>query len=103
MPPVTLVGAPFAQRVAASLMHTAGLDDLICDDVEQYVQTVVALAQDAPRRATLRERLIAQRDTNPLFDGQRFARDIEALFARMWERAAAGLPPEHLSAAPATR
>lgn len=100
VPPVTLIGAPFAQRVAASLMHTASLDDLICHDVEQYVQTVVALAHDAPRREALRERLIAQRDTNPLFDGRRFARDIEALFARMWARAAAGLPPEHLPAAP---
>ena len=99
VPPVTLIGAPFAQRVASSLMHTAGLDALICHDVEQYVQTAVALAQDAPRRWALRERLVAQRDTNPLFDGQRFARDIEALFARMWARAVAGLPPDHLPAA----
>jgi hypothetical protein len=32
-------------------------------------------------------------------NGERFARDIEALYDRMWERAVAGLPPEHLSAA----
>lgn len=99
VPPVTLIGAPFAQRVAASLMHTAGLGDLVCRDADHYVQTAAALANDGPRRAALRERLIAQRDTNPLFDGQRFARDIEALFARMWERAAVGLPPDHLPAA----
>jgi hypothetical protein len=28
----------------------------------------------------------------------RFARDIEALYERMWARAVAGLPPEHLPA-----
>jgi predicted O-linked N-acetylglucosamine transferase (SPINDLY family) len=33
-----------------------------------------------------------------LFDGAGFARDIEALYRRMWARAAAGLPPEHLAA-----
>ena len=36
----------------------------------------------------------------PLFDGARFARDIEALYERMWARAVAGLPPEHLAAQP---
>ncbi|MFO1216869.1 MAG: hypothetical protein U1E89_00645 [Burkholderiaceae bacterium] len=100
VPPVTLVGAPFAQRVAASLMHTAGVPDLVCSDVDGYVNTVVALAHDAARRAALRAQLIGQRDTNPLFDGRRFARDIEALFRRMWDRAAAGLAPDHLPAMP---
>ncbi|MBL8318922.1 MAG: hypothetical protein JNJ42_10990 [Burkholderiaceae bacterium] len=98
VPPVTLVGAPFAQRVAASLMRTAGLDELVCADVNAYVDTAVALACDPARRAGLRERLQVQRDTNPLFDGHRFARDIEALFERMWARAVQGLPPEHLPA-----
>jgi predicted O-linked N-acetylglucosamine transferase (SPINDLY family) len=98
LPPVTLVGAPFAQRVAASLMHTAGLDELVCTDVDAYVDAAVALARDPARRGALRAQLLAQRDTNPLFDGRRFARDIEALFGRMWSRALAGLPPEHLPA-----
>jgi predicted O-linked N-acetylglucosamine transferase (SPINDLY family) len=105
VPPVTVVGAAFAQRVAASLLHCAGLDELICCDPEQYERVVVQLAGDRARRQDLRERLVAQRDTHPLFDGRRFARDIEALFARMWARATAGLPPDHLPAepGPATR
>jgi predicted O-linked N-acetylglucosamine transferase (SPINDLY family) len=100
LPPVTVVGKPFAQRVAASLMHTAGLGDLVCDDADAYVDTVVTLARDPARRDALRAQLLAQRDSNPLFDGRRFARDIEALFGRMWSRAVAGLPPEHLPAEP---
>jgi len=57
------------------------------------------LAASPQRRAALRARLVAQRAA-PLFDGVRFARDIEALYERMWARAVAGLPPEHPSAAP---
>ena len=98
MPVVTIKGATFAQRVAASVLHAVGLDELVCDDVPAYTQQVVTLAHDAPRRAALREHLHTQRAASPLFDGAAFARDIEALYRRMWVRAAAGLPPEHLPA-----
>jgi predicted O-linked N-acetylglucosamine transferase (SPINDLY family) len=98
VPPVTVIGETFAQRVAASLLHASGLPELVCRDVAQYEQTVQQLAADPPRRDALRARLLAQR-SHALFDGVRFARDIEALYERMWSRAVAGLPPEHLPAA----
>jgi predicted O-linked N-acetylglucosamine transferase (SPINDLY family) len=97
VPPVTQIGETFAQRVAASLLHASGLPELVCRDVAHYERTVLDLAADAARRAALRERLVAQRAA-PLFDGVRFARDIEALYGRMWARAVAGLLPEHLPA-----
>ena len=100
VPPVTLIGETFAQRVAASLLHASGLPELVCHDVAHYERTVLDLAAAPQRRAALRDRLVAQRAA-PLFDGVRFARDIEALYERMWARAAAGQPPEHLSAEPA--
>lgn len=99
VPVVTLTGDIFAQRVAASLLHTAGLPELICHDAQHYVDTVVSLATDPARRTALRQRIATARTDSPLFDGERFARDIEALYERMWARAAAGLPPEHLPAA----
>jgi predicted O-linked N-acetylglucosamine transferase (SPINDLY family) len=99
VPVVTLTGEIFAQRVAASLLHTLGVPQLICHAREQYVDAVVALAHDPAQRGVLRQQIEAQRMTSPLFDGERFARDIEALYERMWARAVAGLPPEHLPAA----
>jgi predicted O-linked N-acetylglucosamine transferase (SPINDLY family) len=98
VPVVTLLGPTFAQRVAASLIASAGQGEGVCHDVADYVDSVVALAADAPRRARLHERLLAARDTSPLFDGVRFARDIEALYGRMWQRACDGLAPGHLAA-----
>ena len=98
VPVVTVQGATFAQRVASSLLHAVGQGERVCDDVQGYARQAIALASDAPRRAVLREHLHAQRITSPLFDGAGFARDIEALYQRMWARAVAGLPPEHLPA-----
>jgi predicted O-linked N-acetylglucosamine transferase (SPINDLY family) len=98
LPPVTLIGDTFAQRVAASLLHASGLPELVCSDVAHYERTVLDLAAAPQRRAALRARLIGQRG-GPLFDGVRFARDIEALYERMWARAVSGQQPDHLPAA----
>ena len=100
VPPVTLIGETFAQRVAASLLHASGLPELVCRDVAHYEGTVLQLAAQPALRAALRARLVAQRAGHPLFDGVRFAGDIEALYERMWARAVAGLPAEHLAARP---
>jgi predicted O-linked N-acetylglucosamine transferase (SPINDLY family) len=99
VPVVSCIGETFAQRVAASLLHAVQLDELVCSDAAGYHAQVLALLADAPRRARLRAHLHAQRSTSPLFDGAGFACDIEALYQRMWARALAGLPPEHLAAA----
>ncbi|MBL0092991.1 MAG: glycosyltransferase [Piscinibacter sp.] len=98
VPVVTVIGQTFAQRVAASLLHQVGLDELVCGDEASYVDTVAALAQDSAKLAAVRDRLRKGCDAGPLFDGERFARDIEAMYERLWDRACEGLPPEHLPA-----
>jgi predicted O-linked N-acetylglucosamine transferase (SPINDLY family) len=98
VPIATILGQTFAQRVGASLAYATRQEALVCRDVEHYVQTVCQLGGDADQRARLHRNLLAQRSNNPLFNGARFARDIEALYQRMWDRATAGLPPDHLPA-----
>jgi predicted O-linked N-acetylglucosamine transferase (SPINDLY family) len=99
VPVVTWAGRTFASRVAASLVHAAGLPELACRDVAHYEETIIALAGDAPRRQAMRAHLVAARTGSPLFDSLRFARDIEALYERMMQRHAQGLAPDHLPAA----
>jgi predicted O-linked N-acetylglucosamine transferase (SPINDLY family) len=98
LPLVTFSGATFASRVAGSLLHAMGIQETVCDSVESYEATAMELAQDGEKRLAVRRRVEAARLTSPLFSGERIARDIEALYERMWERALAGLPPEHLPA-----
>jgi predicted O-linked N-acetylglucosamine transferase (SPINDLY family) len=96
---VTLSGRSFASRVAGSLLHAVGAPELVCADVAAYEALALALARDDERRRALRERLQAARRTAPLFSGAKIAPQLEALYERMWARALAGLPPEHLAAA----
>ncbi len=98
VPVVTYMGRTFASRVAGSLNRAVGLEALNCETLQAYEDTIVALASDAPARAALHQRLVAARDSSPLFDSLRFTRDIEALYERMMARHDAGMAPDHLLA-----
>lgn len=86
VPVVTLRGDGFASRVAESILTQAGLRSLVCHSVEAYVDRVCALVE-GPRLAI-----------EPWITAASFARDLEALYTRMWARAVAGLPPQALPA-----
>jgi predicted O-linked N-acetylglucosamine transferase (SPINDLY family) len=101
VPVVTYSGKTFASRVAGSLLHAVGVPETICGSVEAYEAKVMELATHESIRLDIRDRIERARQTSPLFSGERIARDIEALYERMWDRALAGIPPEHLPALPA--
>jgi protein O-GlcNAc transferase len=84
VPVVTLRGKRHAARVGASLLHAVGLDELIAEDADGYVDLAVALAEDTVRlkdlHASLRDRMRA----SPLMDEARFVRNLEQLYRHAW-------------------
>jgi len=94
LPLLTCRGDQFDGRVAASLLETMGLDELVTHDLEEYEAMARALARDAARLASLRARLAENRGASPLFDTDRFRKDIEAAYVRMMEISRAGRMPE---------
>ena len=98
VPVLTVPGETFAARVAASLLTACGLPEFACATPDDYVARAIALANDPSPLRRAREHLVARRHQLPLFDGARFTRDFEALLQRMWDRHAAGLAPDHLTA-----
>ncbi len=98
VPMVTLMGESFASRVAGSLLHAVGLGELACTHVEQYEATAIDLLNNPQRLQAARRHLDEGRMSFPLFDGARFARELEALFERMVERERRGVAVDHLAA-----
>lgn len=90
LPLVTLQGSSFASRVAASLLQAAGLPELITHTPDAYERLVIELASQPQRLADYRARLIAQRDSAPLYDARRYARNFEQAWAFMIERSRKG-------------
>jgi protein O-GlcNAc transferase len=101
VPLIACRGATFPGRVGASLLTALGLPELITESLEAYEGLALALARDPDRLAGLRRRLRDHRDRQPLYDGARFARDIERAYAAMLTRQRAGLPPAPIRIAPA--
>jgi predicted O-linked N-acetylglucosamine transferase (SPINDLY family) len=97
-PLVTRTGDTFASRVAASLLHAAGMPELVTDSAEAYGELAVSLAGDGTRLAALRTRLETSRTTSALFDTPRLVRDLEALYVEMSRRASSGVPPGAIGA-----
>lgn len=97
VPVVTFPGETFASRVASSLLHGVGLDELICDGVDGYRRKIKELARDDSGRVSLRERLQRARDDAPLFDSNNFTKQFEFLLMRMFDRFNMNLPADHLA------
>jgi predicted O-linked N-acetylglucosamine transferase (SPINDLY family) len=90
LPVLTCPGATFAGRVAASLLHAAGLPELVAPSLADYEALALRLASDPASLAALKAKLAANRLTTPLFDSARFTRHLEAAYRRMWEMRQAG-------------
>nr|WP_298130799.1 tetratricopeptide repeat protein [uncultured Pseudoxanthomonas sp.] len=95
-PVLTCPGATFAARVAGSLNHHLGLDDMNVADDDSFVAAAIRLGHDAAARAALRTRLQNARLDAPLFDMPRFAQGFADIARRMADRHRAGLPPAPL-------
>ncbi len=80
VPVVTLAGEAFASRMAASLLTTAGLPDLVAYSAEEFEDLARSIAQDGARLEALRERLAGARTHSPLFKTRAFCRDLEHAF-----------------------
>ena len=95
VPVLTCKGRSYAGRVGASLLRSLDLSELITNDLDEYVQVAVALAQDPARLSALRSALHQKILSEPLFDIKRFTCNIEQAFLKAIERKAAGLPNDH--------
>ena len=95
LPVVTCQGHAFAGRVAASLLKAVGLPELVTHSLADYEALALRLA-DRCRRCCkrIRDKLARNRLTHPLFDTDRFRRNIEAAYLRMWETWQRGEPAQ---------
>ncbi|MFG1399387.1 O-linked N-acetylglucosamine transferase, SPINDLY family protein [Roseixanthobacter pseudopolyaromaticivorans] len=100
VPLVTCAGESFASRVAGSLLHAVGLPELVTHTLAEYEALALALARDPQRLADLRARLAANRANADLFDATRYARGLEAAYARIHALRCAGQPPEAIRITP---
>jgi protein O-GlcNAc transferase len=84
LPVVMLQGQCYASRFGGSALAQVGLEDLIADSAEHYVDRAVALAGDLDRLARLRVELRPRMAESGLLDFAGFSRNLEQAYRQMW-------------------
>ncbi len=77
LPVVTLLGNSFASRVASSLNSAIGMPELIGKDLAEYEAIALKLVTDDDYNKKVKTKLQKNRLHYPLFDTERFCRDLE--------------------------
>lgn len=85
VPVVTLMGDRYAGRMSASFLKSAGLSDLIAEDVDSYVAVAVRLAADLEGLNGLRLGMRQQLSESPLADARKFATDFHQAIRSVFE------------------
>lgn len=92
LPLLSCPGRSFASRVGASLLLAIGLPELIAPDLAAYKTLAIRLATHPDQLRMLKKKLAEHRLKQPLFDTDRFVRDLEDIYWRIWQAWRRGHP-----------
>lgn len=84
VPTLTLAGITLIARQGASLLTAAGLADWVAESKTEYISKAISFCRNLSQLAKLRSELRAQVLVSPLFDGQRFTKNMEKALWEMW-------------------
>ena len=92
IPFVTLAERPSVGRIGSAILQGLGRAEWIAHTEAEYVDKVVALAQDLPRLALLRQMLRPQMQASRLMDEANFVGRVEDAYRAMFRRWAEAHP-----------
>jgi predicted O-linked N-acetylglucosamine transferase (SPINDLY family) len=100
VPIVTCLGDVFVGRVAASVLHAVAMPELVTTTLDEYERLALKLATDSALLGAMRQKLVQNGQSCPLFDTDRFRRHIEAAYSTMWETWLRGESPKNIDVTP---
>jgi len=86
VPVISLAGNSTASRGGASLLGAIGLEELVSETPDEYLDKACALARDRARLVALRAGMRDRMSGSPLMDVARFTRNLEGAYRSMWRK-----------------
>ena len=96
LPLVTNLGQSFAARVAGSLLNAVGLNELITKSKKNYEELILELANSPDKLKKIKIKLDANRLTKALFDTEKFAKDLENGYQKVYQNYFEGNNPQNM-------
>ena len=84
VPVISLLGKNHAGRVGASILNSIGLNNFIAEDINNYIELAIKMANNENLLVKIRQNLRKRMQTSSLCDGANFAKDIEKAYQDMW-------------------
>jgi protein O-GlcNAc transferase len=96
LPLLTCIGQSFAGRVAASLLNTIGIPELIASSMSEYELKAIDLARNPSMLIGLKQKLLQNRACSELFDSKAYTKNLELAYKEINERYLNGSNLDHL-------
>ena len=81
VPVISLYGERHGTRFGLSILSNAGIGELACSTVEEYISRAVGLAQDFELLSILHKNLRQMMKNSPLMDFKNYVREVEEIFS----------------------
>jgi predicted O-linked N-acetylglucosamine transferase (SPINDLY family) len=96
LPVLTYFGSSAVSREAASVINAIKLPELITTNQEQYESLAIELATNPEKLKIIKDKLVSNLSTAPLYDTPLFTRHLESAYSMMYDRYQRGLDPDHI-------
>jgi len=96
LPLITKQGQGYVARMVSSLLGAIDLPELITTTEDDYEKLALDLATNPKRLKSIKAKLAANKELTPVFDTERFTRNIETAYTQMYEKYFAREKPDHL-------
>ena len=72
--------------MAASIVNAVNLPELITTSQQEYESLAIELATDLEKLKIIKDKLVGNLSTAPLYDTSLFARNLESAYSMMYDR-----------------
>ena len=96
LPVLTCLGKAFPGRVAASLLKSLNLPELITYSENEYISKAEELALNPEKLTLIKNKLDTNKFSQPLFNTELFCRNLESAFKIIFEKYSLGLETEDI-------
>ena len=97
LPVLTCIGESFASRVAASLINSVGLSELIAKTNKQYEKIAIDLATKPSKMKNIKDKLETNLTSSPLYNTPLYVKQIETAYMTMYKTYREEKNPKHIN------
>jgi protein O-GlcNAc transferase len=98
LPVLTCLGDSYAGRMAASLLNSLQIPELITNNLDEYLNLAIELGKNPQKITKLKNRIELNRNNTPLFNSELFVNHLENAFHQIYENYFNDISFEHIYA-----